>query len=383
MINRVFWIERIESAWTEAPIVWLAGVRRVGKTTLARSLGENRIHYVNCDLPTVAEMVADPELFFRNLNRPIVVFDEVHQLPDPSRLLKIGADMFPELKIVATGSSTLAASHKFRDTLTGRKRLVHLTPVLWDELVAFSETSLIKRLYHGGLPNALLSEKKSPAFYREWMDSFYARDIQRLFAFRNPDKFNALFEYMMRQSGGLLEISGLGRAIGISRPTAESHIRALEVTHALTIVRPFHSGGQGEIVKMPKAYAFDTGFVSFSRGWDPLRTTDYGALWEHVVLEYLLAHGHEWQIRYWRDKAGHEVDFVIVRNRDEVDVIECKWDASQFDSTGLAVFRSYYPNGSNYVVGPLSTDGYVKAYGSLKVYVCNPRGWLKRMHEAE
>ena len=111
MINRVFWIERIESAWTEAPIVWLAGVRRVGKTTLARSLGENRIHYVNCDLPTVAEMVADPELFFRNLNRPIVVFDEVHQLPDPSRLLKIGADMFPELKIVATGSSTLAASH--------------------------------------------------------------------------------------------------------------------------------------------------------------------------------------------------------------------------------------------------------------------------------
>ena len=46
--------------------------------------------------------------------------DEVHQLADPSRLLKIGADEFPKLKILATGSSTLAATQKFRDSLTGR-----------------------------------------------------------------------------------------------------------------------------------------------------------------------------------------------------------------------------------------------------------------------
>jgi len=93
-------------------------------------------------------------------------------------MLKIGADTFPQLKIVATGSSTLAATSKFQDTLTGRKRLVHLTPVLWDELTAF-DTSLMKRLYHGGLPQALLADTKRPGFYREWMDCFFARDIQR------------------------------------------------------------------------------------------------------------------------------------------------------------------------------------------------------------
>ncbi len=382
MIERPFWIDRIHSAWANAPIVWLAGVRRVGKTTLARSLGDERVHYVNCDLPVVAEMTADPELFFRNVERPIVVFDEIHQLPDPSRLLKIGADVFPHLRILATGSSTLAASRKFRDTLAGRKRLVRLTPVLWDELGAFDQ-SLLKRLYHGGLPDALLAEEKSPSFYREWMDSFYARDMQRLFAFRDPDKFSSLFEYMMKQSGGLLAVSGVARALGISRQTVDSHVRALEATHALTVVRPFHGGGQGEIVKMPKAYAFDTGFVSFSRGWDPLRPSDYGTLWEHLVLEYLLAHGHEWQVQYWRDASGHEVDFVIARNRDHVDVIECKWDPRQFDPAGLAVFRSYYPNGSNYVVGPLSVDGYVKTYSNLEVHVCNPDGWLKRTVQAE
>ena len=121
-----------------------------------------------------------------------------NQLRDPARLLKIGADGFPKLRILATGSSTLAASRKFSDTLTGRKRLIHLPPVLWDELAAFKNTSLLKRLYHGGLPQSLLSLAKEPGFYREWIDSFFARDIQKLFAFRNPDKFTMFFEYMMR-----------------------------------------------------------------------------------------------------------------------------------------------------------------------------------------
>ncbi len=60
-------------------------------------------------------MVADPELFYRNCQRPVVVFDEIHQLRHSSLLLKVGADMFPWLRILATGSSTLAASEKFRD----------------------------------------------------------------------------------------------------------------------------------------------------------------------------------------------------------------------------------------------------------------------------
>src|SRR5208283_2397780 len=134
MIKRPFWLRRIEESWTEAPIAWLCGVRRCGKTTLAESLGEERILYVNCDLPAVEDMTRDPQLFFRSCTRPVVVFDEIHQLRDPARLLKIGADVFPKLKILATGSSTLAASKKFRDTLTGRKRTIHLPPVLWGEL---------------------------------------------------------------------------------------------------------------------------------------------------------------------------------------------------------------------------------------------------------
>ena len=371
MISRPFWQQRIEQSWAEAPIVWLCGVRRCGKTTLAESLGGEHVLYVNCDLPSVEDMVRDPQVFYRGCAKPVVVFDEVHQLRDPARLLKIGADGFPKLKILATGSSTLAASKKFRDTLTGRKRVVHLTPVLWDELPAFGMT-LPQRLFHGGLPPALLAPAKRPAFYREWMDSFFARDIQRLFGFRDMNRFNALLEYLLRQSGGQFEVTKTASALGITRPTVESHLSALEITHAVTLVRPFHGGGQNEIVKQPKVYAFDIGFVSYARGWDPLRTDDCGILWEHLVLEHLQARFPDTPVRYWRDKAGREVDFVLALRRDEVDAIECKWDPGAFDSSALQLFRSYYPKGRNFLVTPSGDPGYDKRYGNLQVRVCTP-----------
>lgn len=375
MIDRPLWKQRIQQAWKEAPIVWLSGVRRSGKTTLARSLAAaGQIRYVNCDLPSAADRVRDPELFFRACEEPIVIFDEVHQLPDPSRVLKIGADEFPKLKILATGSSTLAASRKFRDTLTGRKRTVHLLPVLWSELKAFGCTDIARRLLYGGLPQALLAEAKQPAFYREWLDSFFARDIQRLFAVRDMDKFNALFEYLLKQSGGQVESSRAASALGISPPTVGHHVQALEVTHAVTRLRPFYGGGQKEIIKMPKVYGFDTGFITFVRGWDSLRQQDHGVLWEHLVLEHLQAHLSQDTIRYWRDKVGREVDFVLVRRRDRVDAVECKWDPAEFDPAALKVFRSYYPKGENYLVSPVSDDAYAKRVGGVIVTVCNPSG---------
>ena len=357
-------------------MVWLAGVRRVGKTTLVKSLGEDRIIYLNCDLPVVEEIIAQPEIFFRNCNRSVVVFDEVHQLRDPSRILKIAADQFPHLKIIATGYSTPAATRKFQDTLTGRKRNVRLLPVLWDEIAAFGNATLGKRLYHGGLPQALLVDRKDPEFYREWLDSFFVRDIQKLFSFRNPEKFIALFEYILRQSGGLMETTRAASAIGVSRATVDSHLQALEATHAVTVVRPFFGGGQKELVKMPKIYAFDTGFVSFSRGWDPLRPDDCGSLWEHVVLEFLQAHAYDREISYWRDTAGREVDFVIRRSRDEIDAIECKWDPRQFDAASLKVFRSRYPGGRNYLVCPEAGGGYGKSMDGLDISVVDPGQWL-------
>ncbi len=370
MVPRPLWLSRIDAAHRAAPIAWLTGVRRVGKTTLVSALSDAL--YVNCDLPSSEERLRDPERFLAGLEQRLLVLDEVHQLPDPTRLLKIAADTFPALRIVATGSSTLSATAKFRDTLTGRKRTVHLPPVLVEELPAFGIVNLERRILRGGLPPALLAERPFPDFYGEWMDSFFARDIQRLFGFRDMNRFNAVLEYLLRQSGGQFEVTKTASAIGITRPTVESHVRALEITHAVTVVRPFHGGGQQEIVKQSKVYAFDTGFVSFARGWDPLRTDDFGPLWEHLVLEHVQARFPDTPVCYWRDKAGHEMDFVLAHRRDAVDAIECKWDPGAFDPAAPKLFRSYYPEGRNYLVTPSGEPAYDRRYGNLAVRVCTP-----------
>jgi predicted ArsR family transcriptional regulator len=57
---------------------------------------------------------------------------------------------------------------------------------------------------------------------------------------------------MLRQSGGQFEVTKTASALGISRPTVKSHLRALEITHAVTVVRPFHGGGHNEIVRQPR-----------------------------------------------------------------------------------------------------------------------------------
>ncbi|MFO7980183.1 MAG: DUF4143 domain-containing protein [Candidatus Aminicenantes bacterium] len=66
-----------------------------------------------------------------------------------------------------------------------------------------------------------------------------------------------------------------------------------------------------EIVSAPKVYAFDTGFVCHYKGWTSLRNEDLGLLWEHFVLNEILARNQERRLHYWRDKRHHEVDFVL------------------------------------------------------------------------
>lgn len=373
MKQRPFWIERLRTGWASRPVVWLAGVRRVGKTTLARMLDD--AIYVNCDLPSSARRLEDPEVFYRGLpDGATVVLDEVHRLADPSLVLKIAADAFPGLRVLATGSSTLAATKKFRDSLTGRKAVVHLPPVLWTECEAdFGIRDIDRRLFHGGLPEPLLADRKDPEFFSEWLDSFYARDIQELFGIRERTGFLNLLRLMLRQSGGLLDYSALSRECDLTRPTIKAHMEAMAVACVLTLVRPFHGGGRREFVRRPRAYGFDTGFVAFVRGWDTVREEDRGVLWDHLVLDTLRACNIGRDVHYWRDKSGREVNFVVPMGTDEVHAVECKVNPDHMDSASLRVFRQAYPGGRNYLVCPGVAESYDRRYGDLIVKVVSCR----------
>ena len=113
------WIERIENAWQRRSLIWLPGVRRVGKTYLCQTLPE--IEYFDCELPRVRRMMDAPQAFLDDLSGRRIVLDEVHRLGNPSELLKIAADNYPQTRVLATGSSTLGASSKFADTLAGQE----------------------------------------------------------------------------------------------------------------------------------------------------------------------------------------------------------------------------------------------------------------------
>ena len=370
MVGRSLWVARVQQAWSRRSIVWLSGVRRAGKTTLARMLPD--AVYVNCDLPSAARAADDPELFLAaQAPDSILVLDEVQRLPDPSRLLKIAADVFPRLRILATGSSTLAATGKFRDTLAGRKVALHLFPVLWQECAdPFGVPDFDRRLLHGGLPEPLLAARKDLAFFSEWIDSFYARDVLELFGVRNRQGFLSLFRLLLRWSGGQVDYTKLARLSELSRPTVRSYLEALQVARAVHLLPPFSDGGPREIVSRPKCYAFDTGFVTFEKGWDTIREDDRGLLWEHLVLDELRARHPEDRIFYWRDKAQHEVDFVIRRERDRLDLVECKVNADALEPAPVEAFRARYPEGENFIATPVASVPYRVRRGGRVFTVC-------------
>ena len=373
MIGRPIWLQRLHDGWNRRPVGWLSGVRRVGKTTLSRMIPDAR--YFNCDLPSVQRSLADAELFLEGLAPDtVVVFDEVHRLADPSQLLKIAADEYADLRVLATGSSTLAATGKFRDSLTGRKFELHLPPVPWDECIdTFGIADLDRRLLHGGLPEALLAERPDPEFYSEWIDSFYARDILELFSIRNRQGFLALLRLLLRRSGGQVDYSSLASLTELGRPTVRAHVEAMVTAHVVRLLKPFHGDSKQEIVSRAKCYAFDTGFIAFERGWEQIRAEDRGILWEHLVLDALLMRHHENDVLYWQDKSKREVDFVVRRTEGAVDAVECKVNPDRLNSKPVEAFRRIHPKGANYVATPLGREPYRIRRGELVFTVCSTR----------
>lgn len=361
--KRTVWIRMIESAWKHRSVVWLSGIRRSGKTCLAQSL--DGVEFFDCELPRVRRMLSDPEEFLRSFRKPRrIVLDEIHRLDNPSELLKIAADHYQNIKILATGSSTLGASAKFRDTLSGRKTEIWLTPMVEADLLPFGDTDLRRRLLHGGLPPFFLSRTIPERDFGEWMEAYWAKDIQELFRLERRQSFQKFAELLMLQSGGIFEATRFAGPCEISRTTVANYLSVMEATFLVHVLRPFSARRATEIISAPKVYAFDTGFVAYHRDWHQLRASDLGDLWEHYVLNELQGRLQTRAIQYWRNKSGHEIDFVIARRGGAPVAIECKWSADQFDPASLHSFRKQHSGGSNYVVCHDVDRAYTRTHGS-------------------
>lgn len=300
MWERTFWQKKLEGLFEGRSVVWLYGVRRSGKTVLGRMWPDSE--YFDCKLPRVRRLLEDPEAFWSRLRGRRVVLDEIHRLGNPSEVLKVDADHFPSIRVLATGSSPLGASRHFRDTLTGRKHELWLTPMVAADLRDFGTTDLSRRFLRGGLPPFFLNPTMPETDYQDWMDGFWAKDIQELFRLERRHSFQRFFE-------------------------------------------------------------FDTGFVCYHRGWETLRTEDRGVLWEHFVLNEVQGRLQLRPIGYWRDKSGHEVDLVVTSPGKPVVAIECKASASSFAPEGLRAFSRRYPGSLARVVAMDVTRPFIRRDG--------------------
>ncbi|MCZ7663107.1 MAG: DUF4143 domain-containing protein [Thermoleophilia bacterium] len=360
-------------------MVWLFGVRRIGKTTLCQSL--DSAEYFDCELPTVRRQLAEPERFLAGLRGKRIVLDEIHRLPRPSEVLKIAADHYPYVKVVATGSSTLAATAKFSDTLAGRKVAVWLTPMMSRDLEEFGG-SLETRLWNGGVPPFFLGGTDSAAAeFEEWLDAFWARDIQELFRIERRSSFRRFTEMLLLNSGGIFEATTYTGPCEASRPTISNYLQVLQETRVAHVLAPFSTRRASEIVKAPKVYALDTGFVRHARGLASPRPEDYGCFWEHYVLNEIHARAPLVKPRYWRTKHGQEVDFVVMRRGRGLLAVECTWsEASLRDVSGLAALKRAYSEAEAVVVVPvLSREYKVGLGGTTEATVVDLEGLLRRL----
>lgn len=375
---RTFWINKIEQLWRQRSVLWLSGVRRTGKTILCQSLDE--IEYFDCELPRIRRQIEiEPESFISSLKGKRVALDEIHRLRNPSEVLKIAADHYTDVKIIATGSSTLQASAKFRDTLTGRKSEIWLTPMMSKDMQDFENESLPHRLHFGGLPPFFLSKQMLERDFQEWIDSYWAKDIQELFRLEKHYSFTKFLELIFINSGGIFEATKYAAPCEISRTSVSNYLNVLGKTWVAHIIRPYSERLANEIVSAPKVYAFDTGFVCYFRGWYQLREEDMGYLWEHYVLNEIQSHFPDVQIHYWRNKQGNEVDFILLKRGKPPIAIECKWKANNIHTKNIKAFRKLHVGDENFVVVSDIERPVTHTFDKLKINLLKLRDLIEHL----
>ncbi|HAH60129.1 MAG TPA: ATPase, partial [Bacteroidales bacterium] len=189
---------RIEKRLFKGKVIILYGARRVGKTTLSKQIIENLedARYLNCELlqNKTALSTTNSELLKDFLgNYRIVVLDEAQHIDQIGLILKILADTFPEMQIIATGSSSFDLGQKISEPLTGRARRFVLYPLSFNEIA--DDNNLLDT--HAGLDNLLRfgfypevfgkPEEESIEELNEIASNYLYKDILQFERLKRPD----------------------------------------------------------------------------------------------------------------------------------------------------------------------------------------------------
>lgn len=310
----------------EEKVVLVSGPRQCGKTTLSRMIQPNH-QYLNHDL-------AEHRLLLRqkawDRSKPLIVFDELHKMPEWKAWLKGIYDVegLPPALLV-TGSARLAAFRKTGDSLAGRHFHHRLHPLDLKEAATHAGIepagALELLLRVGGFPEPFL--RGSERWYRRWrrshVDAILREDMLSLSAVRDIASIETLIELMRHRVGSPLSADSLARDLQKSRNTVQHWLELLENLYVVFRITPWHRNVARSLLKAPKYYFYDCAMPLGSEG----------VRFENLVACALLKEAHRAQdaagedvaLHYVRDRDGREVDFLIVKDGRPWQLVEAKW----------------------------------------------------------
>ncbi len=334
-------------------IVVLTGMRRVGKTTLLKGLfdGVQSRNKAIFDLENPLYQRIFQEKDFRNIwanlssfgvtpqEKAFLFLDEIQAQPDIVRAIKYLYDHH-EVKFILTGSSSFYLKNLFPESLAGRKIVVELFPLDFEEFLVFKQRAhafarsleekdrqknevryeTLKGLYgeyleFGGFPEVVLCERKEykKTMLEDIFKSYFEKEVRLLADFRNIAAFRDLFLLLLTRVGSKLDISKLASEVGVSRETVYSYFSFLQSTYAINLVSPYAPSKDREVSGAKKVYVCDNGFLTqFAR-------VSEGALLENAVFLNLKKYGES---RYYERRSGGEIDFILPASRIALEVKE-------------------------------------------------------------
>lgn len=345
-------------------ILFLLGTRQVGKTTLTKLIAKNsgfkNIFFFDLEDKEYRELFDDISVKrLENIfllegidtkEKNLIIFDEIQLLKDPSNMLKLLHDYFENIKVIATGSSSLQIKSKFSDSLAGRKRVYIVNPLDFDEFLLFKGEDQLLRLrdlffkeddklslkylinakskrfleafneylIFGGYPEVVLLSSKRDKIKKidSIASSYIQKDIRDLINIENIEGYNNLIKYLSINIGSLINISNISNSISLSIPTVKRYINILKETFIIDELKPFFKNKNKEISKNGKIYFKDLGVRNLQiKNFNDLSIrTDSGELYENYVFNRLNDNSDLLSSLFlYRTQSKTEIDFIKVK----------------------------------------------------------------------
>ena len=301
-------------------MVFVAGPRQIGKTTMGFNIIKEKSAYLNWDIIDHKDKILKNQLPISSA----YFFDEIHKFKSWRSFLKGLYDLHRgEKKILLTGSAHLDYYRYGGDSLQGRYFYFRLHPLSVAELGIKTKNDFESLMKLGGFPEPFFSgsETEAKRFAIEYRSRLVNEDISNLENISDISKLEQLSLRLPDLVASPLSINSIREDLEISFSTASRWLNILEKNYSIFRISPFGSPKIKAIKKSQKHYHYNWSLVE-----------DLGPRFENLVACHLLKWcsfkketlGEDLELRYMRDSQAREVDFVICKQGKPLQFIECK-----------------------------------------------------------